>query len=311
MGLRLRRIAEERQKAAAAHRESRQKRHLFANSACRNVRDAYFHAVTFAAFANDKGQPEMLDDEKAALLRIGHNLCVGEGESARLFPYVLSIVDSGHYNAFLKDCLSQFDGTVTYKKFLTDFDAVFNLGNGATAKELEGWHDDFLQWLPEAVSSEYTSEKERIAAEEKVKAAAARKHKKACAKAGMNKRFRNALDIVEADYGEYTKTTAERITEIGRRMDGIDPDVVNMGDELLAIYERMERRRVFGLRKDIAIMWRVIAMLVLKHGAKYVNAHSYEPTLDQLLRQCSGFHLPETLRKFYENYFDKEIQFEE
>ena len=307
MGLRSQVVARKKQIQESARSRAKAKKF----SLSRNLRDAYFHAVTFAAFANDKGQPEMLDDEKTALLGIGHDLGVGECESARIFSHVLSLVGSGHYNALLKDCLSQFDGVATYKKFLADFDVVFNLGNGATAKELEGWHDDFLQWLPEAVSSEYTSEKERIAAEEKVKAAAARKHKKACAKAGMNKRFRNALDIVEADYGEYTKTTAERITEIGRRMDGIDPDVVDMGDELLAIYERMERRRVFGLRKDIAIMWRVIAMLVLKHGAKYVNAHSYEPTLDQLLRQCSGFHLPETLRKFYENYFDKEIEFEE
>ena len=311
MGLRLRRMAEERQKAAAVHYESRQKRHLFAKGACRNVRDAYFHAMTFAAFANDKGQPEMLDDENATLLRIGHSLGVGDGESARIFSNVLSIVGSGHYNALLKDCLSQFDGPATYNKFLADFDAVFNLGEGATAKELKEWHQDFLKWLPEAVSSDYMREKERIAAEEKAKAAAARKHKKACAKARMNKRFRNALDIVEADYGEYSKTTEARITEVGRRMDGIDPDIVDMGDELLAIYERMERRRVFGQRKDIAVMWRVIAMLVLKHGAKYVNTHSYEPTLDRLLRQCSGFHMPETLRRFYENYFDEEIQFEE
>ena len=306
MGLRSQVVARKKQIQESARSRAKAKKF----SLSRNLRDAYFHAVTFAAFANDKDQPEMLDDEKTALLGIGHDLGVGECESARIFSHVLSLVGSGHYNALLKDCLSQFDGVATYKKFLADFDVVFNLGNGATAKELEGWHDDFLQWLPEAVSSEYTSEKERIAAEEKVKAAAARKHKKACAKAGMNKRFRNALDIVEADYGEYTKTTAERITEIGRLMDGIDPDVVNMGDELLAIYERMERRHVY-LRKDIAIMWRVIAMLVLKHGAKYVNAHSYEPTLDQLLRQWSSPRLPETLRKFYENYFDKEIEFEE
>ena len=306
MGLRSQVVARKKQIQESARSRAKAKKF----SLSRNLRDAYFHAVTFAAFANDKGQPEMLDDEKTALLGIGHDLGVGECESARIFSHVLSLVGSEHYNALLKDCLSQFDGVATYKKFLADFDVVFNLGNGATAKELEGWHDDFLQWLPEAVSSEYTSEKERIAAEEKAKAAAARKHKKACAKAGMNKRFRNALDIVEADYGEYTKTTAERITEVGQRMDSIDPDVVDMGDELLAIYERMERRHVY-LRKDIAIMWRVIAMLVLKHGAKYVNAHSYEPTLDQLLRQWSSPRLPETLRKFYENYFDKEIEFEE
>lgn len=48
-------------------------------SLSRNLRDAYFHAVTFAAFANDKGQPEILEDEKTALLRIGHDLGVGGG----------------------------------------------------------------------------------------------------------------------------------------------------------------------------------------------------------------------------------------
>lgn len=280
----------------------------------RNLRDAYFHAVTFAAFANDKGDPEIQEKERVLLLRICRTLCLAECEALRIFSRVQSVINENAYKPILQECLAQFDDSNLFRRVLADFDAVFNLGKGATAKELKGWHDDFIRWLPKKVSAEYLKEESESAAVAKAKEAAARKHKKACQKVGMIKRFNRILDEIAEKFEDCSSVNNDRVNEIGRRLFEIDANLVNVGDELLSAYNAAERYSGRGWahgKEARQAVWRVISITILLHTARYVNSHSYSPSLDYLLRQCTQYGLAGTLRKFYENYFPDEIEFEE
>ena len=279
----------------------------------RNLRDAYFHAVTFAAFANDKGDPEIQEQERVLLLRICRTLGLAECEALSIFSRVQSVINENTYKPILQECLVQFDDSNLFRRFLSDFDAVFNLGKGATAKELKDWHDDFVRWLPKKVSAEYMKEESEFAAVAKAKAAAARKHKKACQKVGMIKRFKRILDEIAEEFEDCTSVNNDRVNEIGRRLIEIDANLVDVGDELLSAYNAAERYGGrWGYYKEARrAVWRVISIMTLLHKARYVNSHTYSPSLDYLLKQCTQYGLARTLRKFYENYFPDEIEFEE
>ena len=278
----------------------------------RNLRNAHFYAVVFAAFANDISVPEMQDAEREILLNIARTLSIGESEARHVFSNVHELVKAGQYIPMLEECMAQFDITREFRVFLVNFESVYKLGKGAKVKELKDWHDDFVKWLPENTRNQYLKVKEECDAAAKAKAAAARKHRQACAKAGMTKRFQRILDDIEMQYGGFSKTTPSRISEIGKLLTEIDPDVVDLGDQLLSIYNRIARRgsKMNRYEKDRADICRVIAMLVLKHTAKYVNSHSYSPSPDQLLNRCYGTDLLDYLVKFCENYFSEEIEFE-
>ena len=112
--------------------------------ATRNSRDAYFHGLVFAAYANDE-QGIVDNEEKAWLTEIGGLCQFGQAEVERIIAKVGSLGDADKLS-LIEECVRDLQDPEAVASFLGEFGEVWGIGGGSQ-EDLDGFRDDFEKWL--------------------------------------------------------------------------------------------------------------------------------------------------------------------
>lgn len=110
----------------------------------RNSRDAYFHGLVFAAYANDE-QGIVDNEEKAWLTEIGGLFQLGQAEVERIIAKVGSLGDADKLS-LIEECVRGLQNPEAVASFLWEFGEVWRIGGGSQ-EDLDGFRDDFEKWL--------------------------------------------------------------------------------------------------------------------------------------------------------------------
>ena len=110
----------------------------------RNSRDAYFHGLVFAAYANDE-QGIVDNEEKAWLTEIGGLCQFGQAEVERIIAKVGSLGDADKLS-LIEECVRDLQDPEAVASFLGEFGEVWRIGGGSQ-EDLDGFRDDFEKWL--------------------------------------------------------------------------------------------------------------------------------------------------------------------
>lgn len=153
----------------------------------RNVRDAYFHGLVFAAVAND----DRIDDvERKWLGEVGESLGLNTDDIADPIRLLVALIDDDKM-ALIEECARQLSDVRVAEHFLNQFEAVWLLGGGGD-EEFAEFKKQLVTWMGDDVKTA-VSEAERIAKESEAKAAAERR---------MAKRAELAAKLVEIIEGD-------------------------------------------------------------------------------------------------------------
>lgn len=135
----------------------------------RNVRDAYFHGLVFAAVAND----DRIDDaERKWLGEVGESLGLNTDDIADPIRLLVALSDDDKM-ALIEECARQLSDVRVAEHFLNQFEAVWLLGGGGD-EEFAEFKKQLVTWMGDDVKAA-VSEAERIAKESEAKAAAERR----------------------------------------------------------------------------------------------------------------------------------------
>lgn len=124
----------------------------------RNVRDAYFYGLIFAAIAND----EKIDEqERSRLEKIGESLTFVLVDIVEAIHDVLAL-DKNTKMKLIEECAHQLSQVEVAECFMTEFEDVWKIGGGS--------QDEFVSFKP--VLIKWMGEDVKLAVEAKEKAAA-------------------------------------------------------------------------------------------------------------------------------------------
>lgn len=142
---------------------------IFKMSADRNVRDAYFHGLVFAAVAND----DRIDDaERKWLNEVGESLELNADDIADLIQG-LAVLNDEDKMFLIEECAQRLSDVRVAECFLNQFEEVFLLGGGGD-EEFAEFKKQIVAWMGDDVKA-VVAEAERIARESEEKAAAERR----------------------------------------------------------------------------------------------------------------------------------------
>lgn len=122
---------------------------LLRSVADRDVRDAYFYGLVFAAFANDeKGVVD--EQERAKLVEIGGLLQLSTSEVEQAIARVDSLGDADKM-ALIEECVRGWKDPDVVSAFLAEFETIWKTGGGSF-EDLSGFYADFEKWMDPQVA---------------------------------------------------------------------------------------------------------------------------------------------------------------
>lgn len=174
----------------------------------RNVRDAYFYGLIFAAIAND----EKIDEqERSRLEKIGESLAFILEDIVEAIRDVLAL-DKNTKMKLIEECAHQLSHVEVAECFMTEFEEVWKIGGGS--------QDEFMSFKPELIK--WMGEDVKFAVEAKGKAVAEAEAKRLAEE--VESRRKEAEEIEHR-----RRVEAERKAEEEKRVSGEQfyQDVVN------------------------------------------------------------------------------------
>ena len=149
----------------------------------RNVREAYFGGLAFAAVANDDA---IDDDERRRLVGLGSSLELPSDEVEQTLRTVASATDDEKI-ALIEECARQIDDAKVADLFLKEFEELWKLGGGR-ADEYKTFRTQLIGWMGASVGQAFVEREQQEAAEAR-KRETARKREAAWKKAEEDKRI--------------------------------------------------------------------------------------------------------------------------
>ena len=138
----------------------------------RNVREAYFGGLAFAAVANDDA---IDDDERRRLVRLGSSLELPSDGAEQTLRVVASATDDEKM-ALIEECARQIDDAKVADLFLKEFEELWKLGGGS-ADEYKEFRTQLVAWMGETVKKSLSDARQKEAEEQKRIEEARRKEK--------------------------------------------------------------------------------------------------------------------------------------
>ena len=138
----------------------------------RNVREAYFGGLAFAAVANDDA---IDDDERRRLVGLGSSLELPSDEVEQTLRTVASATDDEKM-ALIEECARQIDDAKVADLFLKEFEGLWKLGGGS-ADEYKAFRTQLVAWMGETVKKSLSDARQKEAEEQKRIEEARRKEK--------------------------------------------------------------------------------------------------------------------------------------
>ena len=117
---------------------------LLRSAADRDIRDAYFYGLVFAAFANDE-QGVVDEQERVKLLEIGGLLQLSTSEVEQAIARVDSLGDADKM-ALIEECVRGWKDPDVVSAFLVEFETIWKIGGGSY-EDLSGFYTDFEKWM--------------------------------------------------------------------------------------------------------------------------------------------------------------------
>ena len=128
----------------------------------RNVREAYFGGLAFAAVANDDA---IDDDERRRLVGLGSSLELPSDEVEQTLRTVASATDDEKI-ALIEECARQIDDAKVADLFLKEFEELWKLGGGS-ADEYKEFRTQLVAWMGEKVKKSLSDARQKKAEEQK------------------------------------------------------------------------------------------------------------------------------------------------
>ena len=128
----------------------------------RNVREAYFGGLAFAAVANDDA---IDDDERRRLVGLGSSLELPSDEVEQTLRTVASATDDEKM-ALIEECARQIDDAKVADLFLKEFEELWKLGGGR-ADEYKAFRTQLVAWMGETVKKSLSDARQKKAEEQK------------------------------------------------------------------------------------------------------------------------------------------------
>ncbi len=138
----------------------------------RNVREAYFGGLAFAAVANDDA---IDDDERRRLVGLGSSLELPSDGVEQTLRAVASATDDEKM-ALIEECARQIDDAKVADLFLKEFEELWKLGGGS-ADEYKEFRTQLVAWTGETVKKSLSDARQKKAEEQKRIEEARRKEK--------------------------------------------------------------------------------------------------------------------------------------
>ena len=271
MSLLKRKLEKDRKAAEEAARLAEEKKlqdlathPMFKDGSGRDLRDAYFYGLVFAAFANDD---QLEEEERAILNDVGASLGMSSSDIEETIAHVQTLSDDGKF-ALVEECVKALKGNETaVKLFYAQFVQIWS---GSDYMELTEYLQTFTEWtgtvLPKSillnirrqlrtyegkdtdenlyVLSEWMGEvalkyfvvkqygdiTKRLAKIRKEKAALEKKKQAeadGAERARQNTALNDIIDEVVIVYGSHDSLVLQNLKDIKEQVKGIDPDKID------------------------------------------------------------------------------------
>ena len=220
-------------KQLAAEKKLAARHAIVKMSVDRNVRDAYFQGLVFAAVANDD---QIEESERTRLRELGEALELTAEDVAEAIQCLAGMDDDAKMGV-IEECARQLTNAEVAEYFLKEFSELWFLGGG-NKDEFEEFRSQLIDWMGDDV---------RMSEEKKVKAAeeAEAKRKAEEAAAIEAKRKTEEAEMRERELERQRKIDAERKAEEERRI----AEAARVREELRRVKEEARKKadyKTFG-----------------------------------------------------------------
>ena len=152
--------AREAEKAKATEEAAEKLRLLRKRGADRNIRDAYFHGLVFAACANDD-EGKVDDSERHSLESVASGLSMSSRRVSDIISRVSTLNDDEKMD-LIKEVLGNFQDANVAEFFLYEFSGIWELGGG-TSVDLAGFKTEYFdKFMPQGVVAELKKRSELL-----------------------------------------------------------------------------------------------------------------------------------------------------
>lgn len=294
-------LSDWKEEAEAAKRKLEAQHPIAALEVDRNVRDAYFLGLVFAALANDY---KIDDKERARLDELG--VALGVGDKTDVEQAIAGVEMASDKKLLIEECARQIADPRIAEQFLSEFSSIWALGGGSPA-EYEEFRQRLIGWMGDVVGK-VLPEKPATALK-KVTALAdavvlSKREKRVLERKQGHARLMRSLNRI-ADDCQYKRTIPLDVIEaISRRMNSLDAEKIDWPGAVNAILDEDEEScSAMGSRRAI---WKVLGLLMVDYKAEE------SCMMDELVKLFSdvakaGF--TDKLRKFISRYLRDWISF--
>ena len=218
----------------------------------RNVREAYFGGLAFAAVANDDA---IDDDERRRLVGLGSSLELPSDEVEQTLRTVASATDDEKM-ALIEECARQIDDAKVADLFLKEFEELWKLGGGS-ADEYKAFRTQLVAWMGETVKKSLSDARQKEAEEQKRIEEARRKEKEN--KNGLLDKARGKL-VAMVEAGSYKLADIRQVMRNAGVTEHVELTVLKLllpkAQEELGRF----RRQIPSLPYETGSDWRTVKM---------------------------------------------------
>lgn len=221
-------LSDWKEEAEAAKRIQEVRHPIVDLDADRNVRDAYFLGLVFAALANDY---KIDDKERAQLDEIGISL--GLGDRADIEQAIIGVEDASDKKLLIEECARQIADPRIAEHFLSEFSSIWALGGGSSS-EYEEFHKQLIAWIGVEIGEKSPSPETRQAGR-----AEHDKPSKPVKQLSEQDKLFKSLNKIADDYSSRRTISLPALKAISRRVGRFDPERINWPGAVNAILKEV------------------------------------------------------------------------
>lgn len=248
----------------------------------RNVREAYFGGLAFAAVANDDA---IDDDERRRLVGLGSSLELPSDEVEQTLRTVASATDDEKM-ALIEECARQIDDAKVADLFLKEFEELWKLGGGS-ADEYKAFRTQLVAWMGETVKKSLSDARQKEAEEQKRIEEARRKEKEN--KNGLLDKARGKL-VAMVEAGSYKLADIRQVMRNAGLTEHVELTVLKLllpkAQEELGRF----RRQIPSLPYETGSDWRTVK---IESSIPWTRLRAYCRLFDALTTKWTRYSVTE------------------
>ena len=222
-------LSDWKEEAEAAKRKEDAQHPIVALEAKRNVRDAYFLGLVFAALANDY---KIDDKERARLDEVG--ITLGLGDKADVEQTIASVEAASDKKLLIEECARQIVDPRIAEQFLLEFSSIWALGGGSSS-EYEEFRKQLIGWMGVEIDEKSASpEPQQTASVENDKPS------KPVKQLSERDKLLKSLNRIADDYSSSRTISLSALKAISRRMGRFNAERINWPGAVNAILKEVK-----------------------------------------------------------------------